>query len=120
MIGTARFISEFEIALYLAPFRFRAYASVAVLCRVLPIMYVSAFEQAVHLAVSCDDLATVIVPLGQRDEETDKRLTIASVNGGKDYLEDQDAVEKYGRLCCCKASFTSISLSLPHCLQADL
>ena len=57
MIGTARFISEFEIALYLARFRFRAYASVAVLCRVLPIMYVSAFEQAVHLAVSCDDLA---------------------------------------------------------------
>ena len=30
--------------------------------------------------VDCDSLATVIVPLGKRDEETDERLTIKSVN----------------------------------------
>ena len=46
----------------------------------------------------CDSLATVIVPLGKRDEETDERLTIASVNGGKDYIEDTDAVAIYGRI----------------------
>ena len=48
--------------------------------------------------VDCDSLATVIVPLGQRDEETDERLTIKSVNGGKDYIEDLDAIAKYGRI----------------------
>lgn len=48
--------------------------------------------------VDCDSLATVIVPLGQRDEETDERLTIKSVNGGKDYIEDTDAITKYGRI----------------------
>ena len=47
---------------------------------------------------NCDDLATVIVPLGKRDEETDERLTIKSVNDGKDYLEDTDAIAKYGRI----------------------
>ena len=48
--------------------------------------------------VDCDSLATVIVPLGQRDEETDERLTIKSVNEGRDYLEDLDAIAKYGRI----------------------
>lgn len=48
--------------------------------------------------VDCDSLATVIVPLGKRDEETDERLTIKSVNGGKDYIEDPDAIAKYGRI----------------------
>ena len=46
----------------------------------------------------CDSLATVIVPLGKRDEETDERLTISSVNGGKDYIEDSDAIAMYGRI----------------------
>ena len=46
----------------------------------------------------CDSLATVIVPLGKRDEETDERLTIKSVNDGKDYIEDAEAIEKYGRI----------------------
>ena len=46
----------------------------------------------------CDSLATVIVPLGKRDEETDERLTIASVNGGKDYIEDTEAIAIYGRI----------------------
>lgn len=46
----------------------------------------------------CDSLATVIVPLGKRDEETDERLTIASVNEGKDYIEDTEAIAIYGRI----------------------
>ena len=48
--------------------------------------------------VTCDGLATVIIPLGARDEETDIRLTIADINGGKDYLEDSEAIAKYGRI----------------------
>ena len=48
--------------------------------------------------VSCEDLATVIIPLGKRDEDTDERLTIKSVNGGRDYLEDPDAIALYGRI----------------------
>lgn len=48
--------------------------------------------------VSCEDLATVIIPLGKRDEETDERLTIKSVNGGRDYLEDPDTIALYGRI----------------------
>ena len=48
-----------------------------------------------------EDIATVIIPLGakMKDEEgkdTDKRLTIESVNGDADFLEDSDAVAQYG------------------------
>lgn len=46
----------------------------------------------------CDSLATVIVPLGKRNEETDERLTIKSVNDGKDYIEDTEAIAIYGRI----------------------
>lgn len=42
------------------------------------------------------DVATAIIPLGIRDAETDVRLTIASVNGGLDYVYDADAVALYG------------------------
>lgn len=47
------------------------------------------------------DIATVIIPLGdkQKDEEgndTGKRLTIESVNGGADFVQDDDAVAQYG------------------------
>lgn len=48
--------------------------------------------------VTCADLATVIVPLGAKGEDTEERLTIESVNDGKDYLEDADAIAKYGRI----------------------
>lgn len=37
------------------------------------------------------DLATVIVPYGATDSETGETVTIASVNGGSDYLEDAEA-----------------------------
>ena len=48
--------------------------------------------------VDCESLATVIVPLGAKSEDSEERLTIASANEGKDYVEDEDAVAKYGRI----------------------
>lgn len=47
------------------------------------------------------EIATALIPLGARleDEEgnqTDERLTIAEVNGGKDYVYDEAAVTRYG------------------------
>ena len=47
------------------------------------------------------DIATAVIPLGAKikDEEgndTDKRLTIKSVNDGKDYIQNDDAVARYG------------------------
>ena len=51
--------------------------------------------------VTADDLATVVIPLGAKlkdaeGNDTDERLTIADVNGGLDYLADEEAVEAYG------------------------
>ena len=45
-----------------------------------------------------EDVATVLVPLGAADEETDVRLTVASVNDGLDYIENADAIAAYGRI----------------------
>lgn len=50
-----------------------------------------------------EDIATVIIPLGDpiKDEEgqdTDQRLTIASVNDGADYIEDSEAIAQFGRI----------------------
>ena len=47
------------------------------------------------------DIATAVIPLGAKikDEEgndTDKRLTIKNVNDGKDYIQNDDAVARYG------------------------
>ena len=47
------------------------------------------------------DIATVIIPLGAKlkDEEgkdTNQRLTIASVNGGADFIQDSDAITQFG------------------------
>lgn len=47
------------------------------------------------------DIATVIIPLGEKlkDEEgndTGKRLTIESVNGGADFIQDDAAVAQFG------------------------
>ena len=52
---------------------------------------------------SATDLATVCIPLGARQEQSDiealeKRLTIESVNGGSDALELPEATAKYGRI----------------------
>ena len=50
-----------------------------------------------------EDIATVIVPLGAKlknaeGQDTEKRLTIESVNGGVDYVQDADAVAQYGMI----------------------
>ena len=45
-----------------------------------------------------ENVATVLVPLGAADEETGEKLTVKSVNDGLDYIEDEDAVEVYGRI----------------------
>lgn len=42
------------------------------------------------------DLATVIVPYGAKNEQTGQRLTIASVNGELDFIQDDEAVAKRG------------------------
>lgn len=47
------------------------------------------------------DIATVVIPLGDtvKDEEgndTGKRLTIETVNGGVDFLQDDEAVAQFG------------------------
>ena len=48
-----------------------------------------------------DEIITALLPLGAKltDSEgktTEERLTIASVNDGKDYVYDQEAVDQYG------------------------
>lgn len=42
------------------------------------------------------DLATVIIPYGAKDEITGDRLTITSVNGGLDFIQDDEAVALRG------------------------
>ncbi len=42
------------------------------------------------------DLATVIIPYGAKDESTGERLTIAAVNGGLDFIQDDEAVALRG------------------------
>lgn len=44
------------------------------------------------------DLATVLIPYGARDEETGERVTIASVNDGKDYIQADDAIAYRGQI----------------------
>ena len=42
------------------------------------------------------DIATAIIPLGAKEEDSENRLTIASVNNGVDYVYNQEAVNRYG------------------------
>lgn len=53
--------------------------------------------------ITAADIATAIIPLGARQEKAEddpealeRYLTIESVNGGKDYVYDQEAVEQFG------------------------
>lgn len=49
--------------------------------------------------ISAADIITVLIPLGKTPEaEEGSRLTIASVNNGKDYLENTEAISLYGRI----------------------
>ena len=43
------------------------------------------------------DIATVLIPLGAKDENQ-KRITIEKVNDGKDYLTNDEAVAEYGKI----------------------
>lgn len=43
-------------------------------------------------------LATVIIPYGAQDEATGKRVDITSVNGGLDYIQDDEAVALRGSI----------------------
>lgn len=45
-----------------------------------------------------DDICTVLIPLGARINDSDTILTIASVNDGSIFLENQDAIDLYGRI----------------------
>lgn len=47
-------------------------------------------------SVKTDDLATRLIPLGSSTSNNEWPVTIANVNGGKDYLEDAAAVKEYG------------------------
>lgn len=50
--------------------------------------------------ISAADIITVLIPLGKPPEDAaeSSKLTIASVNNGKDYLEDTEAISLYGRI----------------------
>lgn len=52
--------------------------------------------------IKADDIYTVIIPVGASIQDEDGndvgKLTIKSVNGGKDYLENAEGIEKYGRI----------------------
>lgn len=57
-------------------------------------------EQGINLedvkeSVTCDNLATAIIPLGAKDEN-DVYVTIESVNNGVKYIYDEEAVNEYG------------------------
>lgn len=49
--------------------------------------------------LDASDVFSVLVPLGDYNTESkNDPITIESVNGGKDYLEDEEAIAKYGRI----------------------
>ena len=53
--------------------------------------------------MDASDLATCIIPLGARKDESsieglEERVTISDVNGGVDYVMDDDAVAEYGKI----------------------
>ena len=44
------------------------------------------------------NLITAVLPYGAKNERTGQRVTIESVNGGLDYIQDDEAVELRGRI----------------------
>lgn len=46
--------------------------------------------------IKTEDVATRIIPLGKKDEESGEYLTIKSVNDGLDYIQDDVAVALFG------------------------
>lgn len=43
-----------------------------------------------------EEIATAVIPLGAKNEETEQRLTVAEVNGGSDVIIDEEAVAQWG------------------------
>lgn len=52
--------------------------------------------------INAADIKTVIIPLGATVEGTEERLTIKSVNGGRDYLESSTGIAMFGRIETCE------------------
>ena len=52
--------------------------------------------------ITAEDIFTVLIPLGAEQKDADGnttgRLTIESVNNGKDYIEDETAIALFGRI----------------------
>lgn len=48
--------------------------------------------------LDAQDMFTVLVPLGGYDSGSKDPVTVESVNDGKDYLEDAEAIAQYGRI----------------------
>lgn len=78
--------------------------------------YTTVNEQAVEFAMNISDvtvdsdvleMATVLIPRGasiesggtkEDQQSAERRIDITSVNDGKDYIQDDEAVERYGRI----------------------
>ena len=45
---------------------------------------------------SAESIATVLIPLGAQSEETGERITVVSVNDGKDFIVDETTAARYG------------------------
>lgn len=58
----------------------------------------------------CRDIATVLIPLGAKDETTGNRLTIESVNDGKIYLENATGISMYKRITK-KATWDDVTIA---------
>lgn len=52
----------------------------------------------INITVNSTDISTVLIPFGATDEETGKAVDITSVNSGKNYIENTEAIAKYGRI----------------------
>lgn len=50
----------------------------------------------INKAVKGGQIATAIIPIGAKLEGSEERINIKSVNGGMDYVYNQDAVNQYG------------------------
>lgn len=48
--------------------------------------------------ITAENIITCLIPLGAKDDTTGKRLTIKSVNGQSDYLENKTGVELFGKI----------------------
>ena len=45
---------------------------------------------------NAENVFTIIVPYGNENEETGERVTIESINDGRNYIESAEGIEKYG------------------------